>query len=168
MWNLKCILHPTDFSEAAANAFALACAVARDYDARLVVLHALEPLEFATTPTAPSTPPDRKSAEAELRQIQARYPEVAMEYRLAEGEPVGAILAAAREIPCELIVMGTHGRTQLRRLLLGGVAEKVVRNACCPVLTVSAPPTEAASAWQGMQSRASSTRPDDGPACMGR
>jgi nucleotide-binding universal stress UspA family protein len=58
---------------------------------------------------------------------------------LAEGDPAAEIIRAAQETGAELIVMGTHGRTGLQRLLMGSVAEQVLRKASCPVLTVKAP-----------------------------
>jgi nucleotide-binding universal stress UspA family protein len=64
---------------------------------------------------------------------------VRVEHRLVAGDPGAEILRAAREEPCDLIVMGTHGRTGLGRVLLGSVAEQVVRRAPCPALTVKAP-----------------------------
>jgi nucleotide-binding universal stress UspA family protein len=65
-------------------------------------------------------------------------PKVRVRYLLVEGNPAAEILSAAREGNCDLIVMGTHGRTGLNRLLMGSVAEEVVRKAPCPVLTVRA------------------------------
>jgi nucleotide-binding universal stress UspA family protein len=66
----------------------------------------------------------------------------AIDYRLEEGEPAREILRAAAETNCDLIVLGTHGRTGFRRLLLGSVAEQVMRRADCPVLTVNRPVQE--------------------------
>jgi hypothetical protein len=68
-----------------------------------------------------------------------------VEYRLVEGEPVREILRAARETACDLIVTGTHGRSGLDRLLMGSVAEQLLRKAPCPVLTVKARDPEAAT-----------------------
>ncbi len=63
-----------------------------------------------------------------------------MEHRLVlSADPAGAILSVAGELGCDVIVLGTHGRTGLRRALLGSVAEQVVRKASCPVLTVKTP-----------------------------
>ena len=56
--------------------------------------------------------------------------------KTVRGTPHGTILAAIKESPCDLLVMGTHGRTGISHLLLGSVAEKVVRHATCPVLVV--------------------------------
>jgi nucleotide-binding universal stress UspA family protein len=62
-----------------------------------------------------------------------------VEHWIFQGDPATEILAAAEKIKCDLIVMGTHGRTGLGRLLMGSVAEQVVRKAPCPVLTVKTP-----------------------------
>jgi nucleotide-binding universal stress UspA family protein len=62
-----------------------------------------------------------------------------VETRLLEGEPARTIVDLAREAGADLIVLGSHGRTGLDRLLMGSVAEHVVRKAGCPVLTVKSP-----------------------------
>lgn len=64
-----------------------------------------------------------------------------VKYRLVQGEAADEILRLAQELDCDLIVMGTHGRKGLPRLLLGSVAEKVLREATCPVLTIKVAPT---------------------------
>jgi nucleotide-binding universal stress UspA family protein len=74
----------------------------------------------------------------ELCRIRPSDRETRVQHLLAEGDPATAILRAARDNHCDLIVMGTHGRTGLRRLLMGSVAEQVVRKAPCLVLTVKA------------------------------
>jgi nucleotide-binding universal stress UspA family protein len=141
------ILHPTDFSEGSAFAFRLACALARDYDARLIVMH-------VSTPSAPiygdrfmtAVMPDpaqerlrQKQLRHQLEQLHPRDARVQVEHRLAEGYPVAEILAVAKEERADVILMGTHGRTGLGRLLMGSVAEEVVRKAPCPVVTVKTP-----------------------------
>jgi quercetin dioxygenase-like cupin family protein len=65
-----------------------------------------------------------------------------VEHRVAEGNAPGEILRLAQALRCDLIVMGTHGRTGLDRLLTGSVAEEVLRKAICPVLVVRMPPSE--------------------------
>jgi nucleotide-binding universal stress UspA family protein len=65
-----------------------------------------------------------------------------VERRLEEGDPVTQILGIAEEESCDLIVMGTQGRTGLGRILMGSVAEQVMRKATCPVLTVKMPEGE--------------------------
>jgi nucleotide-binding universal stress UspA family protein len=78
-----------------------------------------------------------------LREIEAPDKNVRVEHRLEEGDASKVILEVAQEIHAGLIVMGTHGRTGLARLLVGSVAEKVLRSAPCPVLTVKIPLPEA-------------------------
>lgn len=82
---------------------------------------------------------DREGLGEELRRIQPARAGIAMEHHLEYGDPAAVILKFAREIGADLIVMGTHGRTGLRRLLMGSVAEQVVRKASCPVLTLRTP-----------------------------
>jgi nucleotide-binding universal stress UspA family protein len=149
---LRTILFPTDFSEPSRYAFSVACALARDYRARLLVLHVVPPPLFHGEVVA------RRQGDgfyeghwAELRKLQPPDPGVAVEYALEEGDAVEAILETARQSPCDLIVLGTHGRSGLGRLLMGSVAEQVVRKAPCPVLTVRAPLPELAGAGEGGQ-----------------
>jgi nucleotide-binding universal stress UspA family protein len=147
MGPIRTILHPTDFSERSGYAFQLACALARDYGARLIVLHVAEPpvIPYGGVMTPPPPPRDSwRALEEQLHRIQAPEPTVHVEHRLEEGGPVAEILRVARETTADLIVMGTHGRTGLGRLLMGSVAEQVVRKAPCPVLTVKTPFPEAA------------------------
>jgi nucleotide-binding universal stress UspA family protein len=145
MLPIKTILHATDFSDHSAYAFALACSLARDYKARLIVLHVLErtaPIYSGVmTPTPPIFPTDeeRKSAWEDLQRIHAPNAGVQIEYQLEEGNPATAIIQVADEQHCQVIVLGSHGRTGLARLLMGSVAEEVVRGAPCPVLTVKTP-----------------------------
>ena len=138
---IKAILHPTDFSEHANFAFQQACAMAREHGARLIVLHVC-PSAVATSEIEAAMLPseaDKELLRAELSRLQPRDPKVRVEHRLQAGEPVEEILRVARECPCDLIVMGTHGRTGLSRLLMGSVAEAVVRTASCPVVTIKGP-----------------------------
>jgi nucleotide-binding universal stress UspA family protein len=137
------ILHPTDFSGPSRDAFDLACSLARDHGARVVVLHVLPVLLYGDL--GPVLPPPTEELEQALRELRPADPGVEVEYRLTQGEPAREILAEARDCGCDLIVMGTHGRTGLGRLLMGSVAEQVVRKAPCPVLTVKAPLPAAAS-----------------------
>jgi len=77
-----------------------------------------------------------------LHQVAVPGSQVKVEHRLVEGFAAEAILQAAEESKADMIVMGTHGRTGFNRLLMGSVAEEVLRKAACPVLTVKAPATE--------------------------
>jgi nucleotide-binding universal stress UspA family protein len=118
----------------------------------MVVLHvATPPLVVYGEGVLPPEPADYKDQLRErLRQVQAGDPKVQVEHRLVEGDAPTEILRLAEEIRGDLIVMGTHGRTGLGRLLMGSVVEQVVRKASCPVLTVKVPslrvpPTEEAT-----------------------
>jgi nucleotide-binding universal stress UspA family protein len=139
MASLRTILHPTDFSERSRQAFELAGQMARAAGARLIVLHVTRPADRVRDETPFPPDPDllAQAARAELVRLAAPAALDRAEGRLREGDPVTEILRAAREIPADLIVMGTRRRTGLGRLLLGSVAEQVVRRAPCPVLTVN-------------------------------
>jgi nucleotide-binding universal stress UspA family protein len=140
MLPIRSILVPTDFSERSGYAFRLACSVARDHGARLTVLHVVPPPMAAYVGGVMTPEPDRHEGEwARLRLVQPPEPGLPVEHLLAEGDAGEAIVRAAREGKCDLIVLGTHGRTGLGRTLLGSVAEKVLRQALCPVLTVKTP-----------------------------
>ena len=137
---IRVILHPTDFSDVSEAALHVARSLARDAGARLVILHVYPFNELAV----PEDPRDFRAALEQLREHtdgpDLKHP---VETRLSKGDAADVILGIAGEINCDLIVMGTHGRTGLRRLLMGNVAESVVPEASCPVLVVKIP--EAAS-----------------------
>jgi nucleotide-binding universal stress UspA family protein len=135
MFAIHSILHPTDFSPLARHAFEVACALALDYKARLVLLHVHEP-PIPVGELVPSEDPAIR--EYLLRDLQELKPApgVDVEYRLEIGPVADGILCAAAETQCDLIVIGTHGRGGLGRVLLGSVAESVLRKAPCMVLTV--------------------------------
>jgi nucleotide-binding universal stress UspA family protein len=142
MFRIQTILHPTDFSEPSRYAFETACALARDYHARLVLMHVVPPYIAAEVYIPPPPEDYREKVWEEFRELQARDPkvrELRVETLIREGDPAAEILRLARETNPDLIVMGTHGRTGLRRVLMGSVAEKVLRRAPCPVLTVKGP-----------------------------
>jgi nucleotide-binding universal stress UspA family protein len=141
MLPVRTILHATDFSDHSNYAFRLACSLARDYGARLIVLHVAEPpVVIHPEGVVVPFPSDFKDQLwRELQLLQSDKPKVTVEPCLADGEVVPEILRVAGESRCDLILMGTHGRTGLSRLLMGSVAEQVVRKAPCPVLTVKLP-----------------------------
>jgi universal stress protein A len=144
MLAIQSILHPTDFSDHSDYAFQMACSLARDHNSRLVILHVVSTLgpEGVTFGEAVSRlEPDDRQARLweEVRRVQPSDPAVRVEHRLAEGDPAAEIVRVAGEVGSGLIVIGTHGRTGLERLLMGSVAEQVMRKAPCPVLTVRAP-----------------------------
>jgi nucleotide-binding universal stress UspA family protein len=125
------ILFPTDFSERSRHEFGIACALARG-GSRLVVLHVVEVVHVASEGY-------EDALNERLRALQPDTPSIQVEYRLREGESAEEILREAAASSCDLIVLGTHGRTGLDRLVTGSVAETVLRRARCPVLVVKAP-----------------------------
>ena len=139
------ILHPTDFSPASRPAFAHALALARDEGAEVLLVHVLAtvmPL-VGEGYMSPKTYDDlqrsaRAHAQKQLDQLLAKAKAARVRARgfLYEGVAADAIARAARAKHAKLVVMGTHGRTGLTRLLMGSVAERVVGTAPCPVLTV--------------------------------
>jgi universal stress protein A len=142
MLRITTILHPTDFSPRSEHAFQMACSLARDHGGRVIVLHVAE-LPLVAPGDAMIHPPPggiREAIADQLRGVQAPDARVPIEHRLEEGDPVAQILRVAQESKCDLIVMGTHGRTGLTHLLMGNVAEQIVRKATCPVLVVKQPP----------------------------
>jgi nucleotide-binding universal stress UspA family protein len=144
MWPIKTILHPTDFSEGSQDAFRLACSVARDQGARLVILHVTSIPDLAYTgygsPGSPLAVEEYLAkAQQNLKRLRSPDPQLPVEHRLEEGDPALEILRVAAEAKADLIVMGTHGQTGLRHLLMGSVAEQVVRKAPCPVLSLRTP-----------------------------
>jgi len=111
-------------------AFGVACALARE-GTRLIVVHVLEEALVASESYL-ATLNDR------LREFEAPDPSVTLEFHLREGKAAVEILRMAEEVGADLIVMGTHGRTGVGRLLMGSVAEGVLRRSPRPVLTVRA------------------------------
>jgi nucleotide-binding universal stress UspA family protein len=146
MLSIRTILHPTDFSENSDLAFRLACALAWDYGARLVVLHVVAPPATALHAEGVTIPPPAVPHEPlrdALHRLKPSDPQVVVEYRLIEGDAATEIVGLAEAMNCDVIFMGTHGRTGLSRVLMGSVAEQVLRKAPCPVVTVKKPFTEA-------------------------
>jgi nucleotide-binding universal stress UspA family protein len=138
--NTPKILFPTDFSTTGQTALELATSLARDRGAKLLIAHVEEP------PVAYGggemyygiEMPDRKELQKMLSDVVPTDPAVGYEHRLVIGSPATAIVSLAEKEGVEMIVMPTHGRTGLLRVLMGSVAEEVVRKAKCPVLTVKA------------------------------
>jgi nucleotide-binding universal stress UspA family protein len=144
------VLVAADFSESSRQAFQVACALAGGGQTRLFVVHVLEPEYAAEEPVYLGqqniryVPAPRQAAELEpflehLRKDYAPAGPLEAVYQVKEGRTAEEILRSATELGCDLIVMGTHGRTGLRRLLMGSVAEALMRAAACPVLAVKVP-----------------------------
>jgi nucleotide-binding universal stress UspA family protein len=132
------ILCPTDFSPSSDAALEYAAALAKQSGAILHVIHVDdEPLLYGSgTLSYVPDAENRKRLEAELL---ARAPDVDCAHHLLAGDPAEQIEAYADEHGVGMIVLGTHGRSGLSRLVMGSVAEKVVRSAKRPVLVVKAP-----------------------------
>jgi nucleotide-binding universal stress UspA family protein len=145
------ILHPTDFSECAAYAQATAVDLAGKLGSEIVLLQVLveTPLYGESVLNMPKVQSvydaQRKWAEKtlEARVGDLRQRGIKASWRVQVGVPVEEIVRIAEEERMDMIVMGTHGRTGLNRALLGSVAERVIRLAPCPVLTVRQTKSEA-------------------------
>ena len=145
--HLTKVLVPTDFSEASASALAYGLALARSFGASLHVLHTVEePLAQGWNGIGlPALPELREQVLADARrQLEEAVPALERDRQATElvtrlGDPCREIVQFAKERRVDLIVLGTHGRSGVSHLLLGSVAEKVVRLAPCPVLTVRRP-----------------------------
>lgn len=145
MITLKKILVPVDFSRHSENAVRYGAELAAKFHAELVLLHVVDNTPVMFSEGAVFTPESMKEvldkANAELGGIE--IPEGLNVTRVArEGHPFVEIVRFAKANGVDLIVVGTHGRTGLAHLLLGSVAENVVRKAPCPVLTVHHPEHE--------------------------
>lgn len=147
MLEIRRILCPIDFSDASRHALDHTIALAAWYGSQITALHVCNPA-FLPAPaillaefpnTVLPTEADRQELKVRLDSWldSARAAGLAAEVRFEEGRnPAAGILACAASLPADLIVLGAHGRGAFERLLLGSVAEKVLRKASCPVLTV--------------------------------
>ena len=143
---IQTILFPTDFSDHSERALELARALARDYGARLVLLHVAAPPELASEAALVFRVWfEQAELKRKLRRLVAAHANLRPEHCFEQGDAAAEILRVAREERADLIVMGTHGRTGLGRLLMGSVAEQVLRRAPCPVLTVKKSSSETTS-----------------------
>jgi nucleotide-binding universal stress UspA family protein len=145
MIKLRKILYPTDFSESSLEALKYAVSFARDYKARLVLMHVVNEQIFSeglSLPRleAPEALGQEMAAEAG-RQMRMLIPtgELAgldVEHVILRGMPFLEIIRYAKANAVDLIVIGTHGRSGMEHIIFGSTAEKVVRKAPCPVLSV--------------------------------
>lgn len=145
--DINTILVPTDFSEDAAQAVKAASEFAKKFGSKVVLLHAYHVMIPLPAPMGSAyTLPDgfledlRTQAIAQVEAEAEKLSESGIESTgIAVSEPASlAIVAEANRLPADLIVMGTRGLTGLKHVALGSVAERVVRTAPCPVLTVKA------------------------------
>jgi nucleotide-binding universal stress UspA family protein len=144
------ILVPLDFSEHAAKALRFAAALARQFNATLVLVHIIEPLvypaDFGYTPLPANALEQDFEREATERLAalagEQRSAGLRVEHFVRVGKPYHEIAVAAAEQRADLVVLTTHGYTGLTHVLLGSTAERVIRHAPCPVLVVRAPAQE--------------------------
>lgn len=137
MLHIQTILFPTDFSVEADHALEVARSLARDHQAKLVLMHAEMPPAAVEIYIAQGDVNEiRSDAIRQLAAIAARITDVPVETDVLIGEPGRMAVGLAEKLSVDLIVMGTHGRGGVSRLLLGSVADYVLRHAPCPVLTI--------------------------------
>ena len=140
---IKRILCPTDFSATAEKALEYAVFLASSHNAELQLLHVVDHLHgFDNYLILSMTPHEiaermEKHANENLSDVTNQIKEtVKTEKAVRHGKTSVQIIEMAREMKADLIVMGSHGRTGLSHVIIGSVAEAVVRHACCPVLVV--------------------------------
>ena len=136
---LKRILCPVDFDPQSIAALNFGWRLAQEYRAALSLLHVVRaPFEPSEVPVEPITPEWEQDARAQLAKVAADNLGAKAKYKLLvrRGNPAGAILEVEKELRPDMIVMATHGRGGLSHLVLGSVADRIVRESSVPVLTV--------------------------------
>lgn len=143
MSSFDVILHPTDFSDDSDQAFRLACSLARDQFASLVVAHVLPP---ASCPECDSDAdltnedgPIVRNCREQFRRMTAHAGDIPISFRIVLGYAVGAILNVAHEENADLIVIASHQHPLFHLQLHGSVAEGVLRQTHCPVMILRQP-----------------------------
>ena len=130
------ILFSTDFSTASDAALEHAAGLAKQTGAKLLIVHVEEPpLAYGGGELYYGLPePSSERILRMLEDVRPKDPQVPFTHRITMGDPAAEIVRIAAEEGAALIVLGTHGRTGMARLVMGSVAEAVVRRAPCPVL----------------------------------
>jgi nucleotide-binding universal stress UspA family protein len=141
---LERILVPVDFSDCSLDALEYAIVVAQQAKASLMLLHVLEPVSYGLDFTLSHIRTRDSEVSTWTKRLEElvsshQHSHVPVESRLRGGLPADSILDSAQTLPCDLIIMGTHGRRGISHALSGSVAEAVLRKARCPVLTVRSP-----------------------------
>lgn len=149
MFPVKKILTPTDFSKPSEAGLRVAIKVARHFEAELIVFHVVSPLPVIMTGDSsmaayhmPKVMDElEKGARDALKDLMnaAMPPNVKASFNVAHGNPADEIVRLADEAGVDMIIIATHGQAGWRRFLFGSVAEKVIRIAGCPVLTIPEP-----------------------------
>lgn len=140
--NKSNVLVATDFSDDAALALNQARAYARMTGAGLLIVHVMQgptPGEGEGMLHEGAYADQSASLAQQLKELAETVDDVPCQYQLLRGTPAAAILQLASEVPTSMIVLGTHGRSGMARVLMGSVAETVIRRATCPVMIVKQP-----------------------------
>ncbi len=143
---IKKILAPIDFSDYSKNALKYAAQFAKEFNSELYLVYVVEPMiypaDFSMGQIAiPSADIDLQTrAEEELVNLSKTLdPSIHVETMIKTGKPFVEIIETAKEKDIDLIIIATHGHTGVEHLLFGSTAEKIVRKAPCPVLTLREP-----------------------------
>ena len=149
MIELKRIVCPTDFSPTSSKAVDYAATLADSFGAELVLLHVIPEMtyplrSFGMSSSFPHLKEElheraRDALRERIAKMHESLPNVKVRFDLRDGDSHEVVLECAKDEGADMIVMGTHGHTGLTHALLGSTAEKVVRMASCPVLTVRTP-----------------------------
>jgi nucleotide-binding universal stress UspA family protein len=139
MIRIKKILYPTDFSSYSNQAYFHAISLAEKHNASLTVLFVYNPDSTTTPGSQGDEVADRRYWQGQLEQIRPVDTSIPVSHVLLQGDPASEIVRYGQDAGIDLIVMGTHGRTGVERLLMGSVAERVLRDAPCSVLVVKLP-----------------------------
>lgn len=149
MIKLKKILYPTDFSTYAANARPYVVDFAKKFGAEVTIINVLMSPSYAVSPEfavdlTKIQKDMQNAAEASLEELRKVFEKEGIPTRtvLEVGSPFAEIVHTAKTEKADLIIMATHGHGAVKHMLMGSTAEKVVRKASCPVLTVRHPEHE--------------------------
>jgi len=143
MFKAEKILFPTDFSECSRSVLDYVTSFAAAQKGKLYLLHVIEYEDLPRVADSPKPePPDEerlKQAQEELEGLVAKEKGLEVECLVKQGRSFNEILRTAEKMGIDIIIMATHGRTGFEHILIGSVAERVVRRATCPVLTIKPP-----------------------------
>jgi nucleotide-binding universal stress UspA family protein len=151
MLSVKKILSPTDFSERSYKAMEMAASFADHFAAELMIVHVVTPVPTVSVPEHPAAfdvPSYQKhlheESEKALKEISGKNVPKDIKSRtiLAQGNPADEINRIAEEESADLIIMSTHGHSAIGQLIFGSVADRVVRHATKPVMTIRVPDEE--------------------------
>ena len=134
------ILCATDFSDSSRYALEYAVAIAERHQAPIELLHVMEPSAYSTERLESEEVTFSQKMNNRLREFTRGIPDTVMiNLKTISGIPTIEIIRRANQIEADLIIIGTHGRSGIRHMLIGSVAEKIVRTAACPVMTIRHP-----------------------------